>query len=292
VDREEARIILPQCHKGECGGHFTKDTTGKKILAAGYCRSCPTCQAYGRRLFSHTELNLVFPTGPFEKWGVDFVGPLPKTQRRNQYLIVATDYLTKWAEAAPVRKADKHVATEFIYKQVVRRYGCPSEIITNQGSHFVNEVVKELLEKLLVKYRRASPYYPQANELVEKTNGILAGIIAKIVEGEKKRWDLHVGDTLWAYRTAHKLPTGYTPFQLTFGFEAIVPVEYEIPSLRLVVQHELGETGSIQARLLTLDKLDELRRRALWCNEVTQMRRKTRHDSLTKPVTFAREGVW
>jgi transposase InsO family protein len=102
-----------------------------------------------------------------------------------------------------VHKVDKHVAVDFIYNQMVYRYGCPLEIITDQGSHFVNEVVKELLDKLSVKHRRASPHYPQANGLVEKTNGILARIIAKIVEGERKRWDLYVGRRLVGlpYRT-------------------------------------------------------------------------------------------
>jgi hypothetical protein len=303
VSKEEAGIILAQCHEGVFGGHFAEDTTARKILAAGYfwpslfkdcsnfCKSCPMCQAYGKRLFSHTELNPIFPTGPFEKWGVDFVGPLPKTQRRNQYLIVATDYLTKWAEATLVHKADKHVAAEFIFNQVVCRYGCPLEIITDQGSHFANEVVKELLDKLSVKHRRASPYYPQANGLVEKTNGILAGIIAKVVQGERKQWDLHVGDALWSYRTAYKLTTGFTTFQLTFGFEAVNPVEYEIPSLRLAVQHELGDSLSLQARLLILEKLDEFRRRAHWCNEVAQKKKKASHDSVAKTVTFARGSL-
>jgi hypothetical protein len=63
----------------------------------------------------------------------------------------------------------------------------------------------------------------------------LAGIIAKVVEGQNKKWDQHIGDALWAYRTTHKLTTGYTPFQLTFGFKAVIPVELEIPSLRLAV---------------------------------------------------------
>jgi transposase InsO family protein len=92
------------------------------------------------------------------------------------------------------------------------RYGCPLEIVTDQGGHFVNDVLKELLQRMSVKHRRASPYYPQANGLVEKTNGILIGIIAKVVDGQRKKWDQHVGEALWAYRTAHKLATGYTPF--------------------------------------------------------------------------------
>jgi hypothetical protein len=53
--------------------------------------------------------------GAFEKWGVDFIGPLPKTQKRNEYLIVAMDYLTKWAKAAAVTKAYKAVAADCIY---------------------------------------------------------------------------------------------------------------------------------------------------------------------------------
>jgi hypothetical protein len=79
VDREEARIILPQCHEEVYGGYFVEDTTARKILSAGYFwpslfkdhssyyKSYPTYQAYRRRLFSHTELNPVFPTGPFKK---------------------------------------------------------------------------------------------------------------------------------------------------------------------------------------------------------------------------------
>jgi transposase InsO family protein len=148
-----------------------------------FCKSCPTCQAYGRRAFSRTEFYPIYPTGAFEKWGIDFVGPLPRTQRKNEYLIVATDYLTKWAEAAAVPKADKVVAAEFIFNQVVCKYGCPLEVVTDQGGHFMNDVLRELLQHMSIKHHRASPYYPQANGLVEKTNGILIGIIAKVVEG-------------------------------------------------------------------------------------------------------------
>jgi hypothetical protein len=144
VSRAEAERILSQCHEGVCRGHFAKSITARKVLRAGYfwptlfkdcskyCRSCPACQAYGHRSFPYTELNPVYPTSAFEKWGVDFVGPLPKMRRRNEYHIVATDYLTKWAEATAVSKADKLIAAEFIYNQIVCRYGCPLEIVTDR----------------------------------------------------------------------------------------------------------------------------------------------------------------
>jgi hypothetical protein len=122
--------------------HFATDSTARKILTVGYfwpsmfeycvkyCQSCPTCQAYayGRRAFAHTELHPLFPTGAFEKWGLDFVEALPKITR-NEYLIVASDYLTKWSEAVAVKKCTQDVATDFLFNQVICRYGCPLEVI-------------------------------------------------------------------------------------------------------------------------------------------------------------------
>ena len=136
ITKEEAKIILLECHDGICGGHFAVDSTARKIITAGYfwpsmfkdcakyCQSCPSCQAYGRRAFAHTEMHPILPTGAFEKWGLDFVGPLPKTARQNEYMIMGTDYLTKWSKAAAVKRCTQDVAANFLYNQVICRYGC------------------------------------------------------------------------------------------------------------------------------------------------------------------------
>jgi hypothetical protein len=143
-----------QCHDKLCGGHFAIDTTFRKILTTGYywqtlfkdtkayCDSCKLCQFYSRRNLSREELYPIYPTTPFEKWGVDFVGPLPKSSRRNEYLIVATDYMTKWAKALPVKRATQTVASDFIFYHIVYRFGCPLEIVTDRGSHFVNTLLQ------------------------------------------------------------------------------------------------------------------------------------------------------
>ncbi|KAG0563715.1 hypothetical protein KC19_8G053600, partial [Ceratodon purpureus] len=99
-------------------------------------------------------------------------------------------------------------------------------------------------------------------------------------------WDEHLGEALWAYRTTHKLTTGFTPFQLTFGLEAVVPIEIQIPSLRLALEHDLGEAESLTERLLTLEKLDEGRFRALHKNKSIQVQRKLRHDKLKNLIEF------
>jgi len=156
--------ILRHCHEGVCGGHFATEIITRKILQAGYfwpfmfadsacfCKTCQQCQAYGRRSIPYTKFNPIFPTGIFEKWGADFVGPLPMTAKRNEYLIVATDYLSKWSEAMPVKHCNKKVAVEFIFAQIICCYGCPLEIVTDQGTHFINEVVTELMKKMSIKH--------------------------------------------------------------------------------------------------------------------------------------------
>jgi len=75
------------------------------------------------------------------------------TAKQNEYLIVATDYLSKWSEAMPVKKCNKKVAAEFIFGQIICRYGYPLEIVTDQGTHFVNELISDLLQKMSVKHR-------------------------------------------------------------------------------------------------------------------------------------------
>jgi hypothetical protein len=165
VDKKEAQLILEQCHEGVCGGHFAQDTAAHKILLAGYfwpsmfkdcsshCKICQTCQAYAKRAFPHTALRLILPTSAFEKWGLDFVGPLPTMVLRNKYLIVATDYLTKWTEAAAIRHNTKHEVVEIFFNQIICHYGCPLEIVSDQGFHFINELIQELLQKMSVKHR-------------------------------------------------------------------------------------------------------------------------------------------
>jgi hypothetical protein len=94
-----------------------------------------------------------------------------------------------------------------------------------------------------------------------------------------------VEEALWAYRTAHKLPTRYTPFQLAYGMEAIMPFELEIASLCTVLQHNLSNEESLNARLLAIERLDETKRATMWNIEITQRRRKYYHDKKA-PLTL------
>jgi hypothetical protein len=151
----------------------------------------------------------------------------------------------------------------------------------------VNGLVSKLLGRLSVKHWKASAYYPQANSLVEKTNGILCNILGKVVLDKRRAWDEHLNEALWAYRTAYKVTSGFIPFKLAYGFEAVIPIELEVPSLRTAIEHGLDENGSLEAWLIQLQGLDEFCRAALQKNEVMQACRKAARDKLGKLKVFS-----
>ena len=130
------------------------------VLRCDMCQraACPTNQ-------DHMQLHLVLPQLPFEKWGLDYLGPIKPATRESQarYIVVARDYMTKWAEARVVRKVDAWSTTRFIYKQVITIFGCPIEMVTDRGTHFINEVINELLGKFMIIHRKSTPYYPRGN---------------------------------------------------------------------------------------------------------------------------------
>ena len=151
--------------------------------AVEYCRKCALCQRMGQpNEKDRMPHQLVLPLEPFQKWGLDFVGLFkPATARtRNRYVVVATDYYTKWVEAKAVRDNRTASTTKFLFKYIWCRFGCPIELVSDQGTHFVNKVSFELSHYYAVVHKWSTPYYPQANGLAESTNKTIQNILKKI----------------------------------------------------------------------------------------------------------------
>ena len=156
----------------------------------------------------------IMSTRAFSKWGIDFVGPIkpPAKSTHAQYIIVATDYLTKWVEAKAIVRNDARTTAKFLYEYIFTRYGLPIEIVSDQGVHFVNEVIEFLLNEFMVFHRKSAPYHPQANGQAESTNKTLCSALAKVVEGNRTDWEQKLHSVLWAYRCAYKMAIDTTPF--------------------------------------------------------------------------------
>jgi hypothetical protein len=130
-------------------------------------------------------------------------------------------------------------------------------------------MMSELHAKLGFHHENSSLYYLQANGQVEAINKVLKTMIQQMVGVNKTSWHLQLFSALWAYRTLVKIVTRFTPFQLVYGIEVVLPIECEIPSLKLKLEL-LPHTSVEEERFLHLTRLDETRCDVSLINETYQ----------------------
>ena len=96
---------------------------------------------------------------PFEKWALDFIGPISPMSHKNKYILVCMDYVTKWVEAKSLFRATEKSVVEFIYEEIFTWFGVPREIVTDQGSQFTSKLLKQLTTKYGIRHCKSSPYH-------------------------------------------------------------------------------------------------------------------------------------
>ena len=159
VKEDEMHDILKASHDGPCGGHFSDKRTAYKILQSGYywptlfrdakryVRSCDSCQRMGKPIKrDEMPLQPQVLIEPFEKWALDFVGPINPTSKKKRYILVCTDYVTKWVEAKVVPRETKQVVVDFLHEDIFTRFGIPREIVIDQGTQFTSHLVTTLVQ--------------------------------------------------------------------------------------------------------------------------------------------------
>uniref|UniRef100_A0A2N9G031 Integrase catalytic domain-containing protein n=1 Tax=Fagus sylvatica TaxID=28930 RepID=A0A2N9G031_FAGSY len=270
----ESQMVMKETHAGECGEHQGKKRLYQCLLTLGYywptmkkdaadfVKTCHTCQVQANLIHSHpTGLQNMTTPWPFHTWGLDLIGPINPASGGCIWILVATEYFTKWVEAIPLRKATGAAVANFIREHIITRFGIPYKLVTDNGTPFINKDVREMLEHYRVKHRRSTPYYPQGNGQAEATNRMLLRILSKMVFDYGNDWKAHLADVLWAYRSSPKTATGFTPFSLVYGTDTISPTELVVPSPRVMQGSELEVDANIcaEARMADLEGLDEAR---------------------------------
>ena len=179
---------------------------------------------------------------------MDVIGPItPKTLNSHRFIFVIINYFTKWVEAALYANVMKTVVARFIKKEIICRYGLPERIISDNGLNLNNDMVTEVCTKFKIKHHNSVPYRPKMNDAVEAANKNVKKIIAKATE-RYKDWHEKLPFALHAYRTGVRTSIGATPYSLVYGMEAVLPIEVEILSLRVLREVELEKIEWVQAR--------------------------------------------
>jgi transposase InsO family protein len=113
----------------------------------------------------------------------------------------------------------------FLYEDIICRHGYPQELVSDNGSAFISQVVEAILERHQIKHWLISPYHPQSNGLVERFNRTLCSSLAKYVQVMEEDWDKFLPSVLFAYRTMRHNTTKFEPFSLVYGRSAITPLD-------------------------------------------------------------------
>jgi hypothetical protein len=231
--------ILHEVHSGTCGSHSGTRALAAKVIRQGFywpaiictanrvTRSCEACQKFSPRSGSPSQFTkLIAHTWPLQRWGLDIVGPLPTAQRNLKFAFVAVEYFTKSIEARAVSTIMSKTAQKFFWQNIVCRFRVSSELTVDKGKQFENQDFRDFRFSISTKPIFASVYHPQSNGVVEHANGkIFTAIKKRLLDDKKGKWVDQLPEVVWALNTTECRATGFTPFRLLYGSEAMTPQE-------------------------------------------------------------------
>ena len=175
-------------------------------------------------------------------------------------MIVGTDYFTKSVEAEPLANIRDVDAKKFIWRNIITRFVIPRTLISDNGLQFDSKTFRKYCCDFGITNQYSTSAYPQGNGQAEAVNKVIVNGIKKRLDDAKGRWVEELLHVLWTYRTTPRQSTRETPFSMTYGTEAILPLETSFPTLKTSTF-----TPSNNDELLerNLDLIEERREKAM-----------------------------
>ncbi|GFS54092.1 hypothetical protein TNCV_2526601 [Trichonephila clavipes] len=234
--------ILRHFHDAPTAGHLgfakTYDRIRKRFYWPGmyrnvvryvmHCRECQRRKSVPQRPPGRL-VHIPPATAPFHRIGIDLLGRFPKSAHGNKWIIVCTDYSTRYAITKALPTAEVDEIAKFLLEEIVLRHGAPRVIITDRGAVFRSRLVSSLVDLCNIDHRFTTAYHPQTNGLTERFNKTLADMLSMYVDVEQKNWDEILPFVTFAYNTAKQEITGFTPFYLLHGREAETTLDTMLP---------------------------------------------------------------
>ena len=170
---ELTESLLEELHEGICGSHTGGRSLAHRAITQGYwwpnmqrevleyVRKCDQCQRFAPSIHQPEGiLNPLSSPWPFAQWGLDIVGPFPKAVGNKKYLLVGTDYFTKWVEAEPLANIRDVDGKRFVWNNIVTRFGVPHVLISDNGLQFDSKIFRKCYGELGINNRYYTPAYP------------------------------------------------------------------------------------------------------------------------------------
>jgi hypothetical protein len=179
LSRAEGQELIKEIHAGLCKAHIGSRPLLGKVFKQGFywpkatsdaadlvqrCENCQKCARDQRQPSSLTQL--IQPTWPLQRWGLDLLGPLPPAQENLKYVVVAVKYFSKWIEAKPLATITSAMVQKFLWQNIVCMFGVLKAITVDNETQFDAETFKAFCDQIGTKIHFASVRHPESNGLV------------------------------------------------------------------------------------------------------------------------------
>jgi hypothetical protein len=226
TSKTKRQEILQEVHAGICGGQIGACAIVAKVVRQGFYwptmidetaklfATYKACQKFFHRCRAPMQLSqLIAPSRPLQRWGIDIVGKLTLAQGNYTFTIIAVEYITKCVKVKPVTNITSATIQKFFWQNIICRYGVPQQITIDNAKYADSVMFKDFCHLVRTKVSFAYVYHPQSNGAVERANALIFKAIKKILEGEKKgKWAEVMPRAIWSHNTTVCKATNFTPF--------------------------------------------------------------------------------
>lgn len=210
--------------------HCAKGEVKKQICDKGFwaprlqdqiafvLRNCDTCAKHNRRRGEgpRTLGHVPLPEGPFTHLVMDYID-MTKTVNKFRYVLVVICRYSRWVEACPSPSPDEKTVIKFIARELIPRFGIPTHISSDNGSHFTASTWQKVAQVLRIRTRFGCVYHPQSQGMVERANGTPKNKIAKICASSGLNWVDALPIALWKMRSEVNRSTHLMPHEILTG---------------------------------------------------------------------------
>ncbi|KAG9442434.1 hypothetical protein H6P81_018288 [Aristolochia fimbriata] len=274
LSKQEGLQVLKEIHGGICGAHQAGPKLHLQVKRLGYywptmlrdaiemARTCKPCQLHADYIHQPpVQLHPTVASWPFKAWGMDIIGPItPNPTPTRQVHLGCPTTSPNGLKPQPTERSKPPPSPISLNSTHIQIWS--SRYIVDGQRHTLQKT-----ESWTAFLRKISRYNGGCRRLTtrqptdsrEAFNKTLCKILKKMVGAHKRSWDEKLPEALWAYKMTIRTPTQSTPDSLVYGAEAVLPLEVQLPSLRIAVREGLTTEECVRLRLAELESLDEQR---------------------------------
>jgi len=217
------RRLFDQAHAGPVAAHLGSDRTLAQLRDSYYwpgmskdvqvwCNACDVCaRSRGRPPRAHGEMVKVTATAPMDLVAVDVLTGLPQSDDGLTCMIVAVDYMTKWAEAYALPNEEASTCMNALYNGPFSRFGMPNQLHSDQGRNFESKLFSELTKLQGIRRTRTTPFHPRFDGQTERMNRTILAMLRATAYDNPGNWPGKLPAIMTAYRMTPHSTTGVTP---------------------------------------------------------------------------------